>query len=133
MEKDQNNINTLCPAGQVLEAHLTTSANNLLRATESLQTTCKEIAGTLQQLNEYAVRDKEKIDALEKSRECKSKKIREVQDDMQELEVSLSTHFGEHKATEQIKSRLITGGLVSGPLTVGTFEVFRFLLTGKWW
>ena len=128
----QQNLDDLCPAGKLLEVRLQASTDNLLRATKSLEKTCKEISETMQQLSGYAIRDKERIEVLEKSRDCKSEKIKDIQETVQTLEISFGTHLGEHKATEKVKSRLALGGLASGPATLGIFEMLKLLITGKW-
>lgn len=130
MNGNQNKSNDLCPAGKLLEARLNASTDNLLRATASLQKICKEISETMRQLSDYAIRDLGRIEVLEKSRDCKSKKINDIEGNMQELEVTVATHLGEHVATkrqEGVEGR--KWGILSGGGIAGLIEIGRQVLT----
>lgn len=126
--KSEHSEDSLCTAGKLLEARLIPCTENLEKACETLQVTCTQIAESVKDLTEYAVRDKEKIEALEKSRDCKKKALKELEDDNQELEINFATHLGEHAVERQIERKLAVASGVGGATGfVGIWELIKYL------
>ena len=119
------NMDVLCPAGKVLEVRLNACTDNLVDACKTLQNTCSQISESIKDLTEYSVRDKERLYSLEKSRDCKTKKMNELQNTMHEHAIELASYLGEHKAGKKIA----IGGLASGPIAISLFECIKYLFS----
>ena len=120
--------NDLCPAGKVLEARLNPCINNMEKACQSLQDTCTQIAESIKDLTEYAIRDKEHIAALGKSMDCKSKKLNLLDKDIQEINKNFAAHLGEHKAERRLT---IASGVGGAGGILGIWELLKYLVKGQ--
>ena len=122
--------NELCSGGKILETKVLGSLENLEKSAQSQEKNHKEIAELLTrirlELKEYTTRDLERIEALEESKKCKSKKIREAEQETQKLKESFATHLGEHKADRRLTVASGVGG--AGGL-VGAWEFIKYLFT----
>jgi len=130
----QENSSELCQAGKLLKLEFTVGINGLEKSAQRMEASCAVIAASVKQLTEYNIRDKERIDALEKSRDCKSQKIKDIQENMHNLEVSFGTHLGEYAEMKRQEGNVgrkwgVLSGLGGAGGFWGIIEILKRMLS----
>ena len=94
-----NNSNKLCHAGQLLEGRLQASTDMLHGAAERMERSSEKVLQSVALLNEYAIRDKEKLESLEKQYD----RLDEARACGQKLKTTFAEHLGEHRESKRIE------------------------------
>lgn len=100
MPKSPNNSVELCHAGQLLEVRLEASTEKLHEAAGRMEISSEKILQTLTLLNEYAIRDKEKLESLEKR--CDG--LDKARSCGQKLKTDFASHIAEYRESKRIES-----------------------------
>ena len=127
-QEKQDRLIELCPAGKVFEAKMEACTGNLLSASECIRNVCDEMEKANKELRDYAIRDKERIEKLEESNKCKSGKINNIQEQVNEQDKLIAGHLGEHKVITKLEAsagkKWGVGGAFGG-LTL--IELFKYV------
>lgn len=94
-EKDQQD--NLCPAGKVLEVEFGAGIRSLKDSARRMEVSCKDVAMSVRQLTEYSIRDKERLDNLEKQHD----ELKTSKSCIQEVKLKLAKHLGAHEEAKR--------------------------------